>query len=47
MGSTGGMFGSQNQIKAQPKNLIDFIQLYGDVSIRNIILLNDNIIFIF
>jgi len=30
MGSTGGMFGSQNQIKAQPKNLIDFIQLYGD-----------------
>lgn len=29
-GSTGGMFGTQNQIKAQPKNLIDFIQLYGD-----------------
>ncbi|ORX70376.1 hypothetical protein BCR32DRAFT_272398 [Anaeromyces robustus] len=30
MGSTSGMFGTQNQIKAQPKNLIDFIQLYKD-----------------
>ncbi|ORX60815.1 hypothetical protein BCR36DRAFT_314656 [Piromyces finnis] len=30
MSGSSNMFGSQNQIKAQPKNLIDFIQLYGD-----------------
>jgi hypothetical protein len=30
MNTSNGMFGSQNQIKAQPKNLIDFIQLYKD-----------------
>jgi len=35
MNTSNGMFGSQNQIKAQPKNLIDFIQLYKDVIIIN------------